>query len=211
MILQWAGPVLVFLLAAAWPDRRARLPLAIALSSVVLLSFSPIKQMRYLQIAIPFLAMAAALGWERLRKATGLARSTAAAALVLSVPLNLERSLHLLRGKSGAALDAVQVITHLQPPPRRVTLEQMWAYGEKLYLGNGVAIRDVTPERPLSAETVAAAASGSDAVALYDSDVDEKAARALARIGFRGCATFARDRSPAVILYLPVERPCPAR
>src|SRR5712692_4027938 len=136
MALQWAGPVLLFLAAWSWPDRRARTPLAIALAAVILLSLSPVKQMRYLQIAIPFLALSAALGWDRLRQGAWSGRRLATAALLLYPPLELERTLHLLRGKSEAALAASRAIAELRPPARRVALEQMWAYGEKLYLGN---------------------------------------------------------------------------
>jgi len=210
MALQWAGPVLLGLAAWSWPDRRSRAPLAIALSVVVLESLSPVKQMRYLQAAVPFLALAGALGWERLRGQGASGRRLAAAALAVSVVVGLERTAHLLRGKSEAALAAAKTIAAAAPPARRVTLEQGWAYGDRLYLGNSVEIRDLAPRRPLDAESVRAAAAGSDAVALYAADVDAEVERALAISGFRICARFERLRSPAVVLSLPASRPCPA-
>lgn len=211
MALQWAGPALLLLAVASCKDRRAAPPLSIALSFALLLSFSPLKEMRYLQICIPFLALAAALGWERLRGGSIVSRTIAAAALALSLPLGVERTLHLLRHKSQSAVEAAALLARVQPPARVVALEQAWAYGEKLYLGNAVTIRDVRPQRPLSAGVVRSAAEGADAACLYRSDVREDTVRELARLGLRDCATLRRDASPAVALYLTANRPCPRR
>jgi hypothetical protein len=166
--------------------------------------------MRYLQVAIPFLAMAAALGWERLREGPPRIRWLATAALLVAVPLGLERTLHVLRGKSQAAVDVARALARLDPAPRVVVLEQMWAYGERLYLGKGVLLRDLPPRLPLDGESVEAAARGADAVALYRDDVNAGVRRVLADGGMRPCTVVARGRSAAVVLYLPTARPCPA-
>lgn len=207
-LLRWLGPLFPLLILVAWRDRRARLPLAVSLLAVVLLSFSPLKELRYLQICMPFLALAAALGWERLHKAPGWRRALAAGALVVAVPLGLERTLTLLRDKSQSALEAAQFLHGLAPPVRTVVLEQMWAFGEKLYLGNAVAIRDVYPKRPLPLPPVEAALDGADAVALYERDVSPDLARLLAGRGFAPCARFQANASLAVAVYLPPDRPC---
>lgn len=209
MALQWAGPILILFAAASCGDRRAGPPLSIALSFAFLLSFSPLKQMRYLQVCIPFLTLAAALGWERLRAGPTASRAIAAAALALSLPLGIERAFHLLRHKSQAAIEAAALLARVQPPARVVALEQAWAYGEKLYLGNAVTIRDVRPRHPLSVGVVRTAVEGADAACLYRSDVGEDAAGELARLGLRDCRTLRRGASPAVILYLRADRPCP--
>jgi hypothetical protein len=209
MVLQWAGPIFILLSAVAWRDRRSRIPLAIALSAVVLFSLSPLKQLRYLQVVIPFVALAAALGWSRLHGGSHRQRWLAAAALFLAVPLGLERTLHVLRSKSDAALVAARVLSQIRPEPRCVVLEQKWAYGDRLYLGNTVEIRDLTPRTPLLPGVVRDSAKGADAVALYASDVDEGVARMLSAAGLRRCATFARNRSGEVTLYLPSSGPCP--
>jgi len=209
MVLQWAGPVLLALAACGWADPRSRLPLGIALAFVALLSFSPIKQFRYLQFAVPFLALAAAVGWERLR-AERAWKWVASAALLLYVPLELERTFHLLGGKSEAALAAVRDIARSTPPVRRVALEQAWAYGDRLYLGNGVEIRDLPPTRPLDRARVREAAENADAVALYAADLDSTVEQTLAEGGFRRCTAYERLRSPPVLLYRPVTLPCPA-
>jgi hypothetical protein len=207
-ILHWAGPLLLLLLVPAARDRRVRGPLAIAVMVLVLMSFSPLKSLRFTQASVPFVALAAALGWERLRDTPGWRRMLAAAALVVAVPLGLERTLSLLRDKSQSALEAAQFLHGLAPPVRTVVLEQMWAYGEKLYLGNAVSIRDVAPKRPLPAEPIEAALGGADAVALYDLDVSPDLIGLLAARGFRPCARFQANASLAVTAYLPASRPC---
>ncbi len=209
-ILHWAGPASVLLVLAARRDRRLAASLGTALAVAALLSFSPAKSVRYTQLVIPFLCLAAALGWERLRDATREGRVLATVALIVAASLGLERALTLWRDKSAAAILAAGQIHALRPPVRGVALEQMWAYGESLYLGNEVTIRDIRPARPLEPEAVRRAAAGADAVGLYASDADAAVAEALASAGLRRCATFARLASPTVVLYLPESRPCPA-
>lgn len=207
-ILHWAGPLSLLLLLPALRDRRVRGPLAIAVMILALMSLSPLKSVRFTQACMPFLALAAALGWERLREAPGWRRTLAAAALVVAVPLGLERTLTLLRDKSQSALKAAQFLHGLAPPVRAVVLEQMWAYGEKLYLGSAVSIRDVYPKRPLPPGAVETALEGADAVALYERDVSPNLARLLAGRGFNPCARFQANASLAVAVYLPPDRPC---
>ena len=209
-VLHWAGPLPLLLLIPAAADRRLRAPLGIAVAILALMSLSPFKNVRYTQACMPFLALAAAVGWERLRKKPGWRRALAAAALVVAVPMGLERTATLLRDKSQSAVTAAQFLRGLAPPVGTVVLEQMWAYGEKLYLGNAVAIHDLYPKRPLSPKPVQAALDGADAAALYDLDVSPEIARLLAARGFRPCAHFQRDASLAVTVYLPPNRPCPA-
>jgi hypothetical protein len=210
MVLQWAGPLLLALSALAWRDRRSRVPLSVALAAIVLFSFSPLKQMRYMQAAVPFLALPAALGWERLRGRAPWRRWAAAAIFPLAAGLGLERTLHTLDRKSQPAIDAAAALASLVPPPRVVALEQMWAYGEKLYLGSAVEIRDLAPRHPLEAGLVRTAVAGADAAAFYREDVDAAVERSLADAGMKPCGTFARGSSAAVVLYVAAPGPCPA-
>jgi Alg9-like mannosyltransferase family len=200
MLLQWAGPILVLLAGVAAPDRRARVPLAFTISLILMLSASPMKQMRYLQICVPFLAIAAGIGWERLR-AVRYGRALSWALLLAAVALGLERSVYILRSKSASAVAAAQYIASVHPPLRTVVLEQAWAYADRLYLGNSVEIRDLAPQRPLRIRPVLAAAEGADVLALYEADVSPELLRALASRGFLACAAFRRDGSRPVRVF----------
>jgi hypothetical protein len=201
-ILRWAGPVSLLLLWPARRDRRIRLPLLFLAAIVAALSCVRFKQTRYMQAAIPFLALAAAVGWERLREAGAVARRIAAAALLLAAALGLERSLALLSHKSQSATAAARAIARLSPAPRAVALEQAWAYGDRLLIGNGPEIRDFPPSRPLAPAGVQKAAGSADVLALYTLDTSPALLGAIARMGFRESARFHRDSSKEVILYL---------
>ena len=203
-LLGWAGPLLVLLSAVGSRDRRAWPALLVAASAVVLLSFAPVKRPRYLQTAVPFLAMAAGLGWERLRRRQPWLAATALAA---AVPLGLERTLHLLRHKSMAAAAAAAALSSMPHPPRIVVLEQAWAYGDALAFPPGTRIRDVAPGHPLPADAVRSAAADADAVALYAEDLWDAPGAAFAD-RLRPCATVRIPDSPDVIVFLPRTRDC---
>ena len=205
-ILRWAGPVCLLLLWPARRDRRIRLPLLFLAAIVVALSCVRFRQTRYMQAAIPFLALAAAVGWERLRESGAAGRRIAAAALLLAAAMGLERSLALLSAKSQSATAAARAIARLSPAPGAVALEQAWAYGDRLLIGNGPEIRDFPPSRPLSPAVVEKAAGPSDVLAIFTLDVSPALLDTIVRMGFRESARFHRDASKEVILYLR-ERP----
>lgn len=197
--LHWAGPLLVLLLLAARKDRRARTPLLLGLSVVVLMSFFVHKEWRYLQSAIPFLSIAAAFGWERLRK--GGHGVLAVAALLLAVPYGLERSWTLLSEKSGSGLEAARYIRSLRPPPHVLAFAQTWAWGEHLYLGNEVEIREIEWHRPPRPRAIREQASGADIVGVYTKHLDRAGMEELAALGFRRLRTFKRDAAYECAVY----------
>jgi len=201
-VLRWAGPVCLLLLWPGRKDHRIRRPLLFLAAIVALLSCVRFKQTRYMQAAIPLLALAAAVGWERLRATGAAGRRTAAAALLLAAALGLERSLALLSDKSQSSTAAARTIARLSPAPRTVALEQAWAYGDRLLIGNGPEIRDFPPSRPLSPADVEKAAGPADVLALYTLDTSPPVLDTIARMGFRESARFHRDASKEVILYL---------
>jgi len=201
-VLKWAGPLSLLLLWPARRDPRIRRPLVFLIAFVALLSCVRFKQMRYMQAAIPFLSLAAAVGWERLRSQGDRGRRLAAAALVLAVPLGLERTLALLADKSQSATAAARAIRRLSPAPRVVALEQEWAYGGRLWIGNGPEIRDFPPSRPLDPAVVEKAAAPADVLALYALDSSAGVLETLERLGFHEEARFRRDASKEVVLYL---------
>ena len=201
MAAQWIGPILLVLLIVAWRDARSRRPLAIAASFAVVLSFSPLKELRYLQFAIPWLCLAAALGWERLGTGRTPARVLAAALLAASAVLGVERTVHVLSRKSQSAVAAAELVARFEPKPRIVVLEQAWAYGDRLYLGADTQVRDLLPRRPLSFEVVGRTAERADAACLYADDVDAAVEEELARLGLRRSVTIRRGASRPIVVY----------
>ena len=205
-LLGWAGPLLVVLALAALRDRRSRAPLLLAASAAALLSFSPMKQPRYMQAAIPFLAMAAAVGWERIRaRAPGIASLLLAAALALG----LERAFHLLGHKSLSAFAAARALAATAGPPRVLAFEQAWAWGEALPFAPGTVVRDLPPKTPLPMDAVLAAAAGAQALGLYAEDSPRGLEAALGP-SWKPCGSLRIGQSPEVRLFLTTGFECPA-
>jgi hypothetical protein len=202
MVLHWAGPILVLLVLPAVRDRRARAPLLSAVAFVALLSPTSLKGMRYVMFAVLLLAVAAAFGWERLRSAGRLGQAAATVLLAAAAPYCAERVLHLLRGKSQSAIAAARYLASRDHPPRDVVLEQAWAYGERLYLGNGTRIEDIPPRTPLEPDPVLRAAAGADAVALYAEDVTPELWRELERARLHAAGRFQSGPSRAVVVFV---------
>lgn len=193
--LQWAGPAALLLGAVAVASTRdSRLPLALAAMIVVAYSAFGYKTYRYLQAAIPFVAILMALGWERAAGSRpGGWRRGAALALVLAAGAwGVERTFNLLRDKSMDAVGAARWIRDRHP--RAILLEQAWAYGGILTLGEETAIRDLQPRRPLA--LTKADLDGVSVAAFYDRDLSEADLELLRREGFRESASFAASRKP---------------
>jgi phosphatidylinositol glycan class B len=206
---RWAGPVWPMLLLLSWRDRRSRIPLAVSATMLALFTLAPSRELHYLLIWIPFLAVAAALGWEVLSSGPRWRRALGGIALAGAAVWGFERTWALMNRKSQSALEAARFLKGLEPAVRTVVLEQMWAYGEKLYLGDAVTIRDLIPDGPLRPTLLEEALPGADAVALYDRDVRPEISRLLARGGFTPCRRLEKNWSLAVTVYLPADRPCP--
>jgi hypothetical protein len=198
-VLHWAGPLLLLLLIPAWKDRQARSAIAVFVSIVGLMSLFKHKEWRYLQAAMPFLALAAGAGFERLR-AQGR-RFLAASALVLAVPYGLERTVTLLSNGSAAGIEAARFIRSLRPQPRVLAFEQQWAYGEHLYLGNDAEIREVELARPLRSRAIREAAAGADIVGVYARHLDDAGRRQLTELGFRQIGHFKKRRSYECLVF----------
>jgi hypothetical protein len=197
-ILQWAGPAGVLLAAFALPARAARLPLLIFATIVVAFSAVNYKTYRYVQAAIPFLAILMAIGWDRASASPERWRRLAALALVIVAPLwGIERTFNLLRDGSMDAVAAGRWIRERQAHPRAVLLEQGWAYGGTLVLGSNVAIHDLAPRRPLALAPESLAGIG--AAAFYAADLSAEDRDLLRRLRFAPAARFARYRKPVEV------------
>jgi hypothetical protein len=162
---------------------------------VPLLAFSAVrhKELRYLQVMIPFLMIIAASGlvmiWQR-------HRPLAAALIIASIAWNLYGLRYFAR-KSQPAVMAARALG-ADERVHNVVLSQMWAYGDRLYLGERVEVRDVgTPPRDLPA-----ALPGADAVALWETDLDDPAiVAALQQGGFAEAARYRDDPARAVVVF----------
>src|SRR5262245_53409720 len=199
-ILHWAGPILLLLLIPAWKERRARLPIAYFAGIVLLMSLFSHKEWRYLQAAIPFLAIAAGAGWERLW--TGRLKALAAAAILLAAAHGIERTVHLLSNRSSAGLAAARYLRSLDPKPRNLAFLQLWAWGGRLYLGNDVEIREIEYSRPVRPEAIRRDAAEADAVGVFALLLDDAARRELEALGFREIARFRKRKSYECVVFV---------
>ncbi len=195
--LFWVTPALVPALGFAWGDRRVRWAWPFVVIPVAVLSLIAHKELRYLQGAIPFLALLAGAGFVALARRWG--KVPAAALMVLAVGADAYGAT-VLTGKSVAAVVAARRMA-AEPSVHVVALEQSWAYGGRLFLGNGVEVRDLPV--PPNAAAVAAAADGADRVGLYLKDVESDPALriALAEHGFGERARYAWGASKVVVVF----------
>ncbi|MBV8544539.1 MAG: hypothetical protein JO093_05725 [Acidobacteria bacterium] len=207
-IVRWCSPALLPLL---WYARRSR---AIWFIVIPLIVFSAIKhkELRYLQVMIPFLCIAAAIGFTRLGarascppdlagaerdpQRAGRPRSQVAVALVaISIVWDLH-GLRLLTRKSQPSVMAAQWIAS-NPAIHSIAASQLWSYGDKLYLGDKIAMSDVgTPPEKLSEVNA-------DAVGLYETDLDVPSrTEALRANGYAPVRTFRDGPARPVVLFM---------
>lgn len=188
-ITRWLAPTL---LPALWLARRHRLWWFVL---VPLAAFSLVrhKELRYLQVMIPFVLIIAASGltilWRR-------HRGLAIALLAISIAWNLY-GIRFVARKSQPAVMAARALG-ADPRLRIVVLSQMWAYGDRLYLGDRVQVRDIgTPPRDLDL-----ALDSADAAALWEGDSDDAAvSTALHRHGFAPVQTYRDGPARAVVAF----------
>jgi hypothetical protein len=185
-IVRWCSPALLPLL---WYARRSRVIWFIV---IPLIAFSAIKhkELRYLQVMIPFLCIAAAIGFVSMRN-----RRIAVALVAISMLWDLHGLRYLAR-KSQPAVMAAQWIA-ANPSIHSIAASQLWSYGDKLYLGDKMAMSDVgTPPEHLSEVTA-------DAVALYETDLDVPSRVDALRVnGYRPARTFRDDPARAVVVFM---------
>jgi hypothetical protein len=185
-LARWCSPALLPLL---WFGRRSR---AIWFVIIPLIAFSAIrhKELRYLQVLIPFLCIAAAIGFASMRN-----RRIAVALVAASMLWDLYGLRYFVR-KSQPAVMAAQWMAS-NPSIHSVAASQLWAFGDKLYLGDRMAMSDAgTPPEHL--EEVRA-----DAVALYETDLDVPSRlSALRENGYEPVRTFRDGSARAVVVFM---------
>jgi hypothetical protein len=186
-VARWCSPALLPLLWFA-RDRRPWLFIAIPL---VALSLVAHKELRYLQVLVPFLAIAAAIGFAHLRN-----RRLAVALVAVALATNL-LGMRAFAKKSMPAVLAARDVAR-DPRVRIIAVSQVWAIGDRLYLGARMQVRDLgTP--PVR---VASSLAGADAALIYESDLDDAALLAdLASQGFTRTDTYRDGPARAVVVF----------
>jgi len=177
--------------------RSTELRRAVAFIALPVLTLSAIfhKELRYLQVVVPFVLLIAAHGfviwWRQANQ-----RRLAALLLVLAVPLGLTHAGEVAR-RSTSAVDAALWIASRRPSA--VALSQAWAYGGRLFLGNVVAITDVgLPPDPGLIRRIGPTLS---ALAVYSDDADDVLKAACAGNGLSEATTFRHRGGRSVTVF----------
>jgi hypothetical protein len=176
----WLPPTLLPFIVMARRRVGLALPWLGASLPLLLLSLIHHKQLRYLQGIVPFLAILVAAGAIAAGKAAGWRRWTrwtrwtrwprwTAALLAASLLLSLNTALSVLSHRSTAAVEAARLL-RADPSLETVALSQAWAYGHRLFFGNGVGVIDLsTPPKESELRNAIPAA---DALGLYAADLE---------------------------------------
>lgn len=194
-----ALPALALALRPRWLRSRpaARQAWAFVALPLAALSLVHHKELRYLQGLLPFVAALSALGLAEVARAGR--RWVAIALALLTIAWGLAQ-LDFLAGKSMAAVEAAQALA-ADPGARALATVQPWAFGDRLYLPERIAVREIPS--PVAVATLAGAIAGADRVALYEIDLlgDPRLEATLAAASFRRLATFRHGESKAVALF----------
>jgi hypothetical protein len=191
-VVRWCSPALLPLL---WFARRSK---AIWFIVIPLVAFSMIKhkELRYLQVLIPFLCIAAAIGFASMRN-----RRVAVALVAVSMVWDLYGLRYFARKSQPAVMAAQWMASNppVHPSIHSIAASQLWAFGDKLYLGDRMAMSDVgTPPEHL--DTVRA-----DAIALYETDLDVPSRiETLRANGYAAVRTFRDGSARAVVVFMRV-------
>jgi hypothetical protein len=193
-VLHWLPATLLPLLVVAWRGTQRR---AIAYLAIPLLVLSAIfhKELRYLQVVVPFALLLAACGFATWRQ-----RRLAAVLVVLAIPLVLGR-IGTAAKRSTNAVDAARWMASQNPAS--VGLSQAWAYGGRLFLGNEALIADVGVPPDLG--VIRRLAPTFSALGVYSSDAGVALRTACVDSGLSEMRTFAGRGGHAVtVFYRPV-------
>ena len=206
--LRWISPTALPFLYFAFRRGSWRKPALFAFVPLLLLSAIHHKELRYLQGVIPFLSVLVAMGalelWRR-------GHTVVTAALVISTVIWCVLHLNFLRLKSmAAALTAEEVARDTRLHSFAAT--QAWAFGDRLYFANGVAVRDI-PYPGTRAADLDRLTRGADRVALYEKvlSADPSLADTMSRNGFCLRERVVWGQSQPVLLYAPCAQASAAR
>lgn len=187
-IVRWLAPTLLPLLWIA----RKRAHWLFILVPLVALSIVKHKELRYVQSVIPFLAIAAAIGASMLWRER---RAVAMALVGISLVWNLA-GLRFFAHKTQPAVMAARWLATQHV--KKVVLSQLWAYGDRLYLGTTTPVADIgSPPQPAAAELADA-----DTAAVWETDLDNPSlTQPLTANGFHAIRTFRDGPARAVVVF----------
>jgi hypothetical protein len=195
-LLHWIAASLLPFLAIAL--RRGELQRALAFVVLPLLGLSVIfhKELRYLQVLVPFVLLLAARGFVLLWREQPNRRRVAALLLLLAVPLGLARIGVVERRSTNAVMAALWIA---ERSPAAVALSQPWAYGGRLFLGNDVEITEVGI--PLDLGRVRQEAPRVAFMGVFSSDVNDALRSACREGGLSEAKTFEDRGGRAVTVF----------
>ena len=190
-VLHWIPATLLPLVVIA--IRRSEKRRALAFIAVPLLALSAIfhKELRYLQVVLPFALLLGAYGFTLLRATRP---RIAMALLILAIPLGAARIGVAERRSTNSASAALWLAEQRLP---HVALSQPWAYGGRLFLGNDVRITDIKiPPEPHWVRDTAPRA-----VAVFTSDVNDAITSACRDAGLTRTRSFADEGGRGVTVF----------
>jgi hypothetical protein len=154
------------------------------------------KELRYLQVVVPFAILIAVYGlstvWEQRRDR----RWMVVLLVLLAVPVGMTKIGEVRKRSTNAAAAAVW-IGSLRP--RVVAFSQSWAYGGRIFLEDDV----VTSEAgiPPDLASIRREAASLSVLAVYASDADRVLRAACAEYGLYEAATFSGRGGRSVIVF----------
>jgi hypothetical protein len=179
-VLHWIPTTLLPFLVVAWQRGERRRLMAFVALPVLALSAIFHKELRYLQVVVPFVLLLAARGFTLWHEQPNR-RRLATALLILALPLGLARIGVAERRSTNAVTAALWMRERAFPS---VALSQAWSYGGRLFLGNDVTITDIGI--PPALERL----PPTSAVAVYSPDVTDALRTACHAAGLTETRTF---------------------
>jgi len=190
-LLHWVPATVLPLLFIAIRRSERRHALAYIVIPLVALSAIFHKELRYLQVIVPFVLLIAARGFTLLRERRP---RLATALLILAMPLAVAR-IGVAERRSTNAVTAALWLAEQRVP--HVALSQPWAYGGRLFLGNAVLITDIKiPPEPRWIRD-----HRPDAVAVFTSTVNDALRAACMQAGLTRTKTFANRGGREVTVF----------
>lgn len=168
---------------------EARRTIAFLVIPLLVLSAIFHKELRYLQVIIPFASLLGAAGFTK----WPYRRWIAIACIALAFPLALGRISSVTRRSTNAVHAALWIA---QQNARGVALSQAWAYGGRLFLGNDITIADI--DIPPDPNRIHALPREITLLGVYTSEADE---RVLNETGFVRARTFEMNGGRAVTIF----------